>query len=118
MKNRPETRAALGNRGSLCLLWFPCDYKVGFMVVRVRNHEAGAATPFILNPHSSGINIHPTLCLGERSSENPRRAWESGDFTVCKVSLRVLGLLCKRAGGTPRGGRRRSLYTLPPILAG
>ena len=43
MKNRMETRAALGNRGSLHLLWFPCDSTVPFANARVGNHRGGAA---------------------------------------------------------------------------
>ena len=42
-KNRMETRAALGNRGSLHLLWFPCDSTVPFANARVEYHGAGAA---------------------------------------------------------------------------
>ena len=42
-KKRLETRATLGNRRSLCLLWFPCDATVPFTNARVGNHGAGAA---------------------------------------------------------------------------
>ena len=42
-KKRRETRVSTGNRGSLHLLWFPCDYTVSFTNARVESHGAGAA---------------------------------------------------------------------------
>ena len=101
MKDWLETRATLGNLGTLRFVKSPCEYKGGCTLYS--------------NPSFSGINIYPALRLDEKIAGNPRYAWESRDFMFATVPLRYYGSLYKRAGEAPRGARRARQKSKDPL---